>query len=74
MSAASQGAASGVVVGIVVVLLGQQFGYYSLSELLPAVEYLLVGAVVGAILFGLIGWGLGHLYRRRHPEPAPAEP
>lgn len=62
MSAASEGAGAGVVLGIVVVLLGQQFGLLSLSDLEGALVALVVGAVAGALLFGAIGWALG---RRR---------
>lgn len=67
MSAASHGAASGVVLGIVLVLLAQQLGFLPLSDLVLAIEYLIVGAVIGGILFGLIGWGLGRRYLARHP-------
>jgi hypothetical protein len=70
VSAGSSGAASGVVLGIVVVLLGQQLGFLSLSDLVPALEYLVIGAVIGGILFGLVGWGLGRRYLARHPPPS----
>ncbi|MGA9839634.1 MAG: hypothetical protein WBE40_08405 [Thermoplasmata archaeon] len=67
MSAASQGVGCGVVLGIVLVLLAQQFGFVSLSGLAAAIEYLVLGAIVGAILFGIIGWALGRRYVSRHP-------
>jgi hypothetical protein len=67
VSAASSGAASGVVLGIVVVVLAQQLGFLSLSDLVPAIEYLVIGAVIGGVLFGIIGWGLGRRYLARHP-------
>ncbi len=69
MSAATHGAGAGAVLGVVFVLLGQQFGYYGLSGLVTAVLYIGAGLVVGAVLFGAIGAGLGRLYLRRHPPP-----
>jgi hypothetical protein len=80
MSATSQGAGSGVVLGIVFVLLAQQLAYISLSDLLPAIEYIVIGAVVGGVLFALIGWALGRRYLSRHPPadtstmPSPTPP
>lgn len=62
MSAASHGATSGVVLGLVIVLLAQQFGVLDLSALLPAVEDLLLGAILGGVVGGLIGWALGRRY------------
>lgn len=67
MSAASHAAGSGVVIGLVAVLLAQQFGYIELSNFGPSITYLVVGAVVGGILFGLIGWLIG---RRAQPTTA----
>ncbi len=66
MSATSSGAACGVVLGIVFVLLAQQFGYLNLSGLVPAIEYLVIGAVIGGVFGALIGWGLGKRYLARH--------
>ncbi len=63
MSAASRAAGSGVVLGVIAVLLAQQFGYIPLSELGKTIEYLVVGAIGGGILFGLIGWILGKRYQ-----------
>lgn len=75
MSATTQGIAAGVVFGAVVVLLGQQFGFYGLSDLAATVEYLIVGVVMGAVIFGLIGMALGRRYLRRHPiEPSAPPP
>lgn len=68
MSAGSHGAVSGVILGIVLVLLAQQFGMLDLSSLLPSVEYLIIGGLVGGIAGGLIGWSLG----RRAVRPVPA--
>lgn len=69
MSATGSGAGSGVVFGIVVVLLAQQLGYLSLSDLVPAIEYVIIGAIIGGVVFGVIGWALGRRYMRRHPMP-----
>jgi tetrahydromethanopterin S-methyltransferase subunit C len=69
MSALSSGAGSGLVFGLVAVLLAQQFGYVDLSHLTHAIEYLVVGAIVGAVLGAIIGWGLGRRYLSAHPAP-----
>lgn len=66
MSATSHGAACGVVLGIVIVIFLQQIAYLDLSDLVPAVEYLLVGAIVGGIIGAGIGLGLGRSYLARH--------
>jgi hypothetical protein len=66
MSAASHGAGCGVVLGIVLVVLFQQLGYVNLSDIVPTIEYLVIGAVVGGILGALIGWALGRSYLARH--------
>jgi hypothetical protein len=68
MSATGSGAAAGVVLGLVLVLLAQQLGFLGLSDLVHAVEYLVIGAVVGGILFGVIGWALGRRYLARHAD------
>jgi len=67
MSATTSGIAAGIVLGIVFVILAQQFGFLSLSGLDAAVEYLVIGIVVGGIIFGVIGMLLGRLYLKRHP-------
>ena len=72
MSAASHGAGCGVVLGIVLVVLFQQFGFLDLSDLVPTIEYLAIGAVVGGVLGGLIGWVLGRSYLSRHAADAAA--
>ncbi len=59
MSAGTSGAGCGLILGLVGVLLAQQFGLLSLSTLIPAIEYLVIGVVVGLVLGGLVGWGLG---------------
>ena len=74
MSATTQGVTSGIVFGIVAVVLGQQFGFYSLSDLVTAVEYLVIGIVIAAVVFGLIGMALGRRYVRTHPVGPPSSP
>jgi hypothetical protein len=69
MSSASHGASAGVVLGIVAALLGQQFGWLNLSDLLPTVEYLGIGIVVGGIVGGGIGLALGRRYLPKRPAP-----
>lgn len=65
MSAASHGAGCGVVLGIVLVIFLQQVGYLDLSDLVPTIEYLVIGGVVGGIFGVLIGWALGRSYLAR---------
>jgi uncharacterized protein (DUF697 family) len=67
MSATSHGAACGVVLGIVVVIFLQQIAYLDLSDLVPAVEYLALGAIVAGVLGAAIGWALGRRYLARRP-------
>ncbi len=67
MSAASHGAACGVVLGIVFVLLAQEFGYLDLTDLVSTLIYLVIAIVVGAVLFGLIGMALGRAYLAKNP-------
>jgi uncharacterized protein (DUF2062 family) len=56
VSEAGGAARSGVVLGVVIVFLLQQLGYLSLSELWPdVILYLALGAIVGGVVFGLIG-------------------
>jgi uncharacterized protein (DUF697 family) len=74
MSATSQGAACGVVLGIASVLLAQQLAYLSLSGLVPAIEYLVIGGVIGGIVFAGIGWALGRRYLSKHPPVESSEP
>ena len=66
MSAATHGAGCGVVLGIVIVIFLQQIAVFDLSDLVPALEYLLIGAVIGGALGTLIGWALGRSYLSRH--------
>lgn len=72
MSATTSGAESGIVLGIVLVLLAQEFGVLSLSDTAGAVTYLVGGAVVAGAVGAVIGWLLGRRYRRRHAEAEPA--
>jgi hypothetical protein len=69
VSSTTQGASSGIVLGIVAVLLAQQFGWIGLSTLLPAIEYLALGLVVGALLGAGIGFALGKHSASQPPPP-----
>lgn len=70
MSAATHGAGCGAVLGIVLALLLQQFGFISLSDLIPTVEWLVGGLIVGLALGAVIGMALGRRFRARHGPPA----
>jgi uncharacterized membrane protein YeaQ/YmgE (transglycosylase-associated protein family) len=70
MSATSSGAAAGVVLGLVGVLLAQQFGYLDLTGLTSAVVDLAIGAVVVGIVGAVVGWALGKRYLTRPPRDA----
>lgn len=74
MSATGSGAAAGVVLGLVLVLLAQQLGFLGLSDLDRAILYLVVGAVVGGVLFAMFGWAMGRRYLARHPSAGPSDP
>jgi len=75
VSATSSGVGCGVVLGIVFVLLAQQFGYLALNPLVTAFVYILIAAVIGGVIFGVIGWALGRRYESKHPElSAPTPP
>jgi uncharacterized membrane protein len=60
MNIAATLASSGAVLGLVVVILLQQLGLLSLSQLLPAVILVLVAMAVGAVLLGVVGWYADH--------------
>jgi len=66
MGSGSSAAGSGLVVGLCLVFLGQQFGFLDLSVLVTAVIYLVAFAVVFAVVFGLLGVWLGARYMRKH--------
>jgi len=53
VSATSQAAGSGAVLGIVLVFLLQQFGVLALSDLVLSLVFFVVAAVVGGVLCGL---------------------
>ncbi len=55
MRAAGSTAGSGAILGGVVVLLFQQFGLLSLSELWPGGLWVLLGVLAGGLGFGLVG-------------------
>lgn len=48
-------ASSGAVIGLAFVLLLQQLGLYALSDLWTTLIIVLVGVVIGALLFGIVG-------------------
>jgi len=68
VSAASHAAGAGVVLGLVTVLLLQQFFVLDLTSLTTALVDLVIGAIVGGVLFAAIGWGLGRRYAHVHPD------
>jgi ABC-type Fe3+-siderophore transport system permease subunit len=70
VSATSAGAGCGVVLGIVFVLLAQQFSMLSLSALIPSIEYILIGAIIAGLVGAVIGYALGRRYASRHPPPS----
>jgi hypothetical protein len=74
VSATTSGAGCGIVLGVVVVLLAQQFGFLTLSALVPALEYLIIGAVVAGILGALYGLQAGRKYRRPISSPPSKKP
>jgi hypothetical protein len=71
MSATGSGAACGVVLGLVLVLLAQQLGFLGLSDLVRAIEYLVIAAVIGGIVCAIFGWAMGRRYLARHPPSDP---
>ncbi|MGA7924297.1 MAG: hypothetical protein WCA77_10020 [Thermoplasmata archaeon] len=72
MSAATRAASSGVVIGIVVVILGQQLGWIDFTQTIGASLQILIGAVVGGVVFGLLGVWIGARARRRQEREAAA--
>jgi uncharacterized membrane protein SpoIIM required for sporulation len=66
MGAGSSAAGSGVVVGLCLTFLGQQFGFFDLSNLVTGIIYLVAFAVVFGVVFGLFGVWLGARYKRKH--------
>ena len=70
MSASGAGATSGVLFGLIAVLLAQQLGFADLGTLSGGLT-LLAGAAVGfGLLFAVAGRAIGRRYARRHPEGA----
>jgi multisubunit Na+/H+ antiporter MnhG subunit len=77
------GAASGGILGLVLALLAQQFGYIDFSVLLNAIILLFLVILVFAVVFGLLGRAMkGRALRRAKlsapssatDTPAPVEP
>jgi hypothetical protein len=70
MSAATHGLSAGVVLGIVTVLLLQQFGYIVFVELIASVIDIVIGAIIGGVIFAVVGWGLGYPNRKKRSASA----
>ena len=66
MSATSSATSSGVVLGLVLVFLLQQFGVLALSDIVTSVLYLAVGAIVVGVLF----WAAARAAARKKPATA----
>jgi NhaP-type Na+/H+ or K+/H+ antiporter len=62
---AVSGAASGAILFLCIVLLGQEFGYIDLSSLVTGILYLVVPAVIGGVIFGILGGVLARRARRK---------
>lgn len=60
MTLAMSTATSGAALGLVVVLLLQQLGFLSLSQLVPSVVLVAFAAFLGAVAFGALGWHVDH--------------
>ena len=71
MSAGGSAAGSGLVVGLCLAFLGQQFGFFDLSSLVTGLIYLIAFAVVFAVVFGLLGMWIGARYLRKHTSLTP---
>ena len=56
MTVATTTAESGMVLGLVVVLLAQQLGLLPLPSLLATIAWVIVGVVVGGVVLGVAGW------------------
>ncbi len=65
MGAISRAGASGLILGLVVIFLGQQFGFVDLTNFVGSIEQLLIAAAIGGIVFGLLGIWLGRRARRK---------
>ena len=65
MGGGRSGAVGGVLIGIAIAFLGQQFGYLDMGPLETGVINLFAFAFVGGLVFGLIGHRLG-----RSPPPS----
>ena len=58
MAGGGSGAASGAILGIVAVILLQQFGYLDLSNAITGLVILIITILVLAIIFGILGRAL----------------
>jgi hypothetical protein len=73
VSAATSAAGDGVVFGLAVAFLGQEFGYINQGPLLFGLGSILGSALLFGIVFGIVGAVIGRSYARRHPPPAELE-
>ena len=74
MSAVSSAASSGVILGIVIVFLLQQFGYLALTALIPSLLYFIVAAILGGVIFGVAARAAARSARKNRGSPAQGPP
>ncbi|MFI5418326.1 MAG: hypothetical protein ACHQ2Y_05465 [Candidatus Lutacidiplasmatales archaeon] len=59
MGAGASGAVGGAIVGLSFIFLLQQLGFLDLSQLVPGLELLFLGTLVGALVLGSVGRLIG---------------
>jgi hypothetical protein len=74
MAGGVSGAASGGILGLVLVLLAQQFGYLDFTSIINSVILLVLVVVVFAVVFGILGRAMKGRAIRRAEAEAPASP
>lgn len=60
MNLTTSSAGCGAILGLVAVLLAQQLGALPLSEAGPAAVWILLGILLGGVIFGEAGWLVDH--------------
>jgi NhaP-type Na+/H+ or K+/H+ antiporter len=65
MSAVTTAAGSGVVLGIVIVFLLQQFGRIAFNGFLLSLLLLVAAGIVGGVIFGVAAWATARRASRR---------